>query len=115
MIVINGFETLKSALSTGDANRLKQLMLDIKSNNNIRVIIADSVSKIKTIEYEDFYRTNVQAINAIWVGSGITEQFTIKSSTYNKETRAQIPNDFGYNVKRGVCTFVKLLDFYTND
>ena len=115
MIVINGFETLKSALSTGDANRLKQLMLDIKSNNNMRVIIADSVSKIKTIEYEDFYRTNVQAINAIWVGSGITEQFTIKSSTYNKETRAQIPNDFGYNVKRGVCTFVKLLDFYTND
>ena len=113
--LINGFETLKSALPTAESNKLKQLMLDIKNNNNIRVIIADSVAKIKTIEYEDFYRTNVQAINAIWVGSGVTEQFTIKSSTYNKETRAQIPNDFGYNVKRGACTLIKLLDFYTSD
>ena len=75
----------------------------------------DIEGRLITLEYEDFYRDNVQPINAIWIGSGITEQFTIKSSTYNKETRAQIPNDFGYNVTRGVSTQIKLLDFYTKN
>ena len=58
-------------------------------------------------EYDEFYRENVQPINAIWIGSGITEQFTIKSSTYTKETRSQIPNDFGYNIDRGNAIYVK--------
>ena len=57
----------------------------------------------------------VQATNAIWLGSGITDQFTIKCSTYTKETRSQIPNDFGYNIDRGNATYVKLLDFYRED
>ena len=63
----------------------------------------------------DFYRENVQPIYAVWIGSGITEQFTIKCSTYNKETRSQIPNDFGYNVDRGNSVLIKLLDFYSKD
>ncbi len=115
MLLINGFETLRSSLPAADSNKLKQLINDFVSGNNGRVVLVDSVSKIKAIEYEDFYRANVQAINAIWAGSGITEQFTIKSSTYNKETRSQIANDFGYNVKRGNCTLIKMLDFYTKN
>lgn len=54
-------------------------------------------------------------MNAIWIGSGITDQFTIKSSTYNKETRAQIPFDFGYIIDRGVARRIKVLDFYSKD
>ena len=115
VIIIDGFETLKNGLDTQGFNKLKGLLASVKTNNNMRIILADAVTKIKSLEYEDFYRDNVQPINAIWIGSGITEQFTIKSSTYNKETRAQIPNDFGYNINRGVSTQIKLLDFYTKD
>ena len=79
------------------------------------MIIADAVPKIKIYEFEEFYRNCVQPINAIWIGSGITDQFTIKSSTYNKQTRSQIPVDFGYNVDRGNARFIKVLDFYTRD
>ena len=115
MVVINGFDNLKNGLDTAEFNKIKSIIGNVKNNNNLRVALVDSVSKIKTLEYEDFYRDNVQPINAIWIGSGITEQFTIKSSTYNKETRSQIPNDFGYNVNRGVSTQIKVLDFYTKD
>ena len=66
-------------------------------------------------QYDEFYRENVQPINAIWIGSGITEQFTIKSSTYTKETRSQIESDFGYNVDKGTATLIKLLDFYSEN
>ena len=58
---------------------------------------------------------NIQPIYGIWIGSGITEQYTIKSSTYTKETRSQIESDFGYNVDRGNAYLIKLLDFYTKD
>ena len=82
---------------------------------NIRIIIADASSKIKTLEYDEYYRNCVNPSYAIWVGSGIVDQFTIKCSTFNKETRAQIPNDFGYMVERGNATLVKLLDFHSEE
>ena len=98
-----------------DQIKFKKILLQIKNIPHIRVIIADTVSKIKTYEYDDFYRENIQPINGIWIGSGITEQFIIKSSTYTRETRTQIESDFGYNVNRGIATQIKLLDFYTKD
>ena len=115
VFIINGFDTFENGLSSNEQKQFKDLLHDIKSKQNIRIVMVDAISKIKTYEYEDFYRTNVEPTNAIWVGSGITEQFTIKSSTYNKETRSQIPNDFGYNVKQGSATLIKLLDFYTEE
>ena len=115
IFVISGLDTLKNGLSSEEQNKLNSILLGIKNKPNMRIVIADSIAKIKTFEYEDFYRENVQPINGIWIGSGITEQFTIKSSTYNKETRNPIPNDFGYNVTRGTAILIKILDFYTRD
>ena len=115
IFVISGIDTFKNGLSSEEQNKLTTILTGIKTRNDMRVIIADAIGKIKTFEYEAFYRDNVQPINGIWIGSGITEQFTIKSSTYNKETRNPIPNDFGYNINRGSATLIKLLDFYTND
>jgi len=115
VFMIYELDTLKNGLSMEEQLKLKDLLLYIKSKPNIKVILADGISKIKSFEYDGFYRENVQPIDAIWIGSGITEQFTIKSSTYNKETRSQIANDFGYNVNRGIATLIKLLDFYTKE
>ena len=96
-------------------NKLKGILLGIKTKQHIKIILADSVSKLKNYEYDEFYRENVQPIYGIWIGSGITEQFTIKSSTYTKETRSQIENNFGYNVDKGTATLIKLLDFYSKN
>lgn len=115
VFLIFGLDNFKNGLSANDQTRLKDILNDIKGKSYIKVIIADAVSQIKAFEYEDFYRNNVQPINAIWIGSGITEQFTIKSSTYTKETRSQIDINFGYNVDRGNATLIKVLDFYTKE
>ena len=115
VFIIHGIEEFINSLSGGLDREFKQFLVKVKSNKNIRFVFSDAVNKIKLYEYEDFYRNGVQPINAIWVGSGITDQFTIKSSTYTKETRAAIPGDFGYNVDRGTATYAKLLDFYTEE
>lgn len=113
VFMIFGFDTFKSGLSAVSQDKLKSILSNLKRKNNIKIIIADSISKIKNIEYEDYYRENVQPVNALWVGSGLTEQYTIKSSTFTKETRSQLENDFGFNVNRGVATLIKTLNFYS--
>lgn len=115
VFIFYGMDSYKNKLSTAEYSEFKDVLVNIKNKPNVRVIFIDSVSRIKTFEYESFYTNNVQSMYGIWIGSGITDQFTIKSSTYNKETRAQINNDFGYNVDRGNAILVKLLDFYSND
>ena len=115
VFVINGIGSFMSAFDSEQVRKVKSLFSNLKNQKNIRVVFADSIIKIKELEYEDFYKNTVQPINAIWVGSGITDQYTIKCSTYNKETRAQIPNDFGYKVDRGNAIQIKVLDFYKKD
>ncbi len=115
MFIIYGIEAFISSFSTEEQRTLKSIFSNLKNKKDIRIVIADSVSKIKMIEYEDFYKNCVQSMNAIWVGNGMIDQFTIKCSTYNRETRAQIPNDFGYIVDKGNATLIKLLDFYSEE
>ena len=115
IFLINGLDMLRNNLSIDDQNTLNDILLGLKQKQHIKVIISDSISKIKNFEYDEFYRENIQPIYGIWIGSGITEQYTLKSSTYTKETRSQIENDFGYNINRGTATLIKLLDFYSKD
>ncbi|MDD6272677.1 MAG: type VII secretion protein EssC [bacterium] len=115
VFIIYGIESFMSMFNDEAQRNIKILFNRLKGSKNVRLIISDAVSKIKAYEYDDFYRSCVQATNAIWLGSGVTDQFTIKCSTYTKETRSQIPNDFGYNIDRGNATYIKLLDFYRED
>ncbi len=115
VFLILGIEGFMNSFDLETQRKIKTLFSNLKNKKNIRVILADAVSKLKAFEYEDFYRNCVQPIYAIWLGSGITDQYTIKSSTYTRETRGQIPTDFGYNVDRGNATLIKLLDFYTQE
>ena len=115
VIIILGIEAFINLFPKEEQKGVKDTFSSLKNIPNIKIIIADAVTKIKLYEFEEFYRNCVQPINAIWVGSGITDQFTIKSSTYNKQTRSQIPVDFGYNVDRGNAKFAKMLDFYSKD
>jgi hypothetical protein len=115
VLIILGIEAFINAFPKEEQKGVKDALADLKNVPNIKAILADAVTKIKLYEFEEFYRNCVQPINAIWIGSGITDQFTIKSSTYNKQTRSQIPIDFGYNIDRGNARFIKVLDFYTKD
>jgi hypothetical protein len=115
VFVINGVEAFMSYFDSEQIRKVKSLFSNLKNIKNIRVIFIDSIIKLKALEYEDFYKNTVQPINAIWIGSGLTDQYTIKCSTFNKETRAQIPNDFGYKIDRGTAVQIKVLDFYKED
>lgn len=115
VFMIYGIDNFKNLLNIDKQSKFFEILNNLKNISNIKVIIIDDVTRIKAYEYEDFYRNNVQPTFAIWIGSGVTDQFTIKCSTYNKETRSQIENSFGYNIFRGSAKLIKVLDFYSKD
>ena len=66
--------------------------------------------KIKSIEYEMWYKSAVSNNYGIWIGNGITEQFTMKLSKTPKYLYNDIPENFGYIIKLGIPSLVKLLE-----
>lgn len=115
VFMLYGLDSLYNGLVSSEQMEFKSLLNNLKNRKNIKVIFADAVSRIKTFEYEEFYKNNVQSMYGVWIGSGINDQFTIKSSTYTKVTRGQLPNGFGFNIIRSNATLIKVLDFYTKD
>lgn len=110
---IIGLETFMNSLDSSSQSEFKKELEGLKANPSVKFVFADDVSKIKSIEYDSFYKNNVSNNTAIWISSGVNDQFTIKCTTYNKETRQQLPSDFGFVIDKGNAILVKLLDFYT--
>lgn len=115
VFVIMGFDSLINGFGEEKTNKFKSMLSNLKNTSHVKIVLAEDVSKLKNLEYEEFYKFNTQTTYAVWAGSGITDQFSIKCITYNKVTRSQLENEFGFNINRGNATLVKLLDFYTQD
>lgn len=107
--IIIGIEKFKSSLLDFNLN-IEDLFNNSKKLNNINYIIIDSVDKIKKIEYDTWYRAYVNSSQGIWIGNGISEQFSLKISNVTKELRKEIPDNFCYVVKRGKPELVKYVE-----
>jgi len=115
VFIIYGVESFMNSLATTNQQKIKDIFIELKNYKNIRIIFIDSISKLKNYEYDNFYKSCIQPMDAIWVGYGITEQYTIKCNTYNKQTRGQLQRNFGFNVDKGNAKLIKILDFYGED
>ena len=67
---------------------------------------------IKNLVYEEWFKNTTSLSEGIWIGNGITNQFTIKISNNERELREELTNEFGYNIKKGKGTLIK---FISND
>ena len=69
----------------------------------------DSLDGLKKQEYENWYKAIVTTNRGIWLGNGIADQFTLKLAKTPRVLRELIPEDFGYSVKNGIATLIKLI------
>ncbi len=79
---------------------------DISTN---KFIIVESVDDLKTIAYEPWYKSKIDASSCIWLGNGITDQFTIKVLNNSRELRQQLKPGFGYVINKGNASVTKLI------
>ena len=107
-----GIYDLYNALNITFKKEFNEILKQLNNKDNFSLIFIDSSTNIKKLEFEDFYRNNVNNNRGIWIGNGITEQMILKCGRMPREYRETVTNKFGYVIENGIIRKVKLLDYY---
>ena len=106
---IYNINTLLNKLSATEKAGFVELINSCKNKGNIRIFIIDTIDAIKTMAFEPWYKPNVDFSEGIWLGDGIANQFTLKVTTNARLLRAEVEPGFGYIIKKGKATLIKLM------
>ena len=109
MCIIVGVDSFKNKLAPANQPRFDAMFGKGNSGLKLNFILVDTIDKFKKVEYDNWYKTSVSNSDGIWVGEGISEQFTIKIAKVTKELRAEITSEFGYVITKGKAELIKLL------
>ncbi len=115
LVVIVGLSQFKNKLSPDAQNKLDNFMIMTKDLRKVSIVICDVIDNIKQFEYENWYKTVVANNHGVWLGDGISDQYTMKLSKNPKYIKEEIGNKFGYSVKKGNPIFIKVLSNATTD
>ena len=115
LVVIVGLSQLKNKLSSELQEKLDSFMVMTKDLRKVSVVIVDVIDNIKQFEYENWYKTVVSSNHGIWIGDGISDQYTLKLSKNPRYIREEIGNRYGYSVKKGNPIFIKVLSNATTE
>ena len=112
LFVIYDFANFKSKLTID----LNQVMTNLFNKSTklpiINFVVVDGIDNFKKIEFETWFKQVSMQDNAIWIGEGIANQFTIKLlKSSDRALQTPIKNDFGYVVLNGRHALVKVLSF----
>ena len=78
-------------------------------NGNIKFILIDVIDGIKAINFETWFKSGADLSEGIWLGNGIANQFTLKVTTNSRLLRAEVSPGFGYVIKKGKASLMKLM------
>ena len=112
VVIFYGVGSLKAKLSEAGNKSFEKIFENAKSNNVFTFILVDSIDKIKKYEYDLWYKAVVSGNDGIWIGKGVSEQFSIKISKQTSALYEEIPDNFGYSIVKGVPTLIKFLEDY---
>lgn len=115
MCIIAGLDGFKNKLNADNKKNFDQLFEKGKDMEIISYIIVDSIDSFKKFEFDSWYKNCFSNTDAIWIGNGINDQFTIKLSQKTKETKENVPPGFCLVLKKGVPTLVKYVQTYLKD
>lgn len=110
LVIIIGIDELKTQIGDSFNDSMLELLDKSKKAENIHYICVDSISNIKKLEMEKWYKTYCDPAFGIWIGSGISDQYTLKITKNSRELSMEIADNFGYSVRNGVPTLIKCLE-----
>lgn len=109
IILAIGMTTLLQKMTPIEKGNFTVLIQEASSLGTIKLIMADTIDRIKSTAYEVWYKDNVDLGEGIWLGNGIANQFTLKVSTNARLLRAEIDANFGYIIRKGKAVLIKLI------
>ena len=105
--MINNISGILNKISPTQKVEITQLLDKIKTTTNIKIVLVDSIDNIKSMNYEPWFKANVNLSEGIWLGNGIANQFTLKVITSSRLLRAELEPNFGYVIKKGKANLTK--------
>ena len=107
--MIIGLTSLLNKLDINTKTTITTLLDKVKTTNNIKIILIDSIDNIKAITYEAWFKNNTSTSDAIWLGNGLANQFTLKVTTATRILRVEVEANFGYVITKGKASLTKLV------
>ena len=107
-VIITGPGALLNKIDADQKTKLTEMLGKVASLGTIKVILVDAIDNIKTLNYETWFKSTVQLSEGIWMGNGISNQFTLKVTTNARALRVEIDETMGYVIKKGKAVLVKL-------
>ena len=102
---VNDFDNIDNNFSETFYSTLKKA--EIKDNCNF--IIVDNTTRLKNHEYDEWYKNYITKEDGIWVGDGVNNQYLINLSETGRDIINNCGSNFGYVIKEGKPTLIKLL------
>ncbi len=100
---------LERFISSVDMNLWKEFLQYVNHIDNVSVLFIESSFKIKAYVFEPWYSSMVVNMNGLWIGSGLMDQSIVKVTDMDKKYREKIGYDYGWVIKNGEGTLVKLV------
>jgi hypothetical protein len=106
LCIITGLEKFQGSLNE---QKFKGFFNGIKTLENINILFVEPSFKFKKIGYENWYSSNVNNRNGIWVGKGFMEQTVITLDEYSNKYKEKINKQFAWIVNNGKGDLVKIV------
>lgn len=107
--IITGLQAILASLPDQRKDELNTLLEKAEPHYNIRFVLCESAKAASEFVGTAWYRRHISGSEGIWVGDGITDQYVLKIGKLTSSLYSEIPPHFGYLVKRGKPTLVKLI------
>ncbi len=105
--MITGITSILNKTLPADKAVVTQLLDKVKSVSNVKFILVDTIDNIKSLNYEAWFKGNTNLSEGIWIGNGISNQFTLKVTTNSRVLRVELEPNFGYVIKKGKTALTK--------
>ena len=107
--VITGIGDLLSKMDISKKGEFTDLLDKKIKSETLKIVLVDVIDNIKSIGYDSWYKGNTDLAEGVWIGNGISNQFTFKISTNSRILRQELEPNFGYIIEKGKAYVIKLL------
>ena len=88
---------------------IKAIKTIFECTKTIKFVIVDTIDSIKQLAYEVWLKPSLDLSSAVWLGNGISNQFTLKVTTSSRLLRQELKEGFGYIIIKGKAFVIKLM------
>lgn len=110
IVFITGMDKWVSNIPVEIKNDLVGYFSKVQDLRNCYFMIVDRLDDIKSLNYEKWFKQFAMSDHGIFIGRGLNNSTIHSLSTPFRVLSMAIPEDYGYNIDKGIATRIKILE-----